>query len=96
MTNTSKTKRGSHKVIPTNELPERPTVRSGSRAETLITLLRRSEGATIEKMVEATGWLPHSVRGFLAGALKKRYRLSASSEQREGVRVYRVNGPAEQ
>ena len=43
-------------------------------------MLRRPEGATIAEIVAATGWQPHSVRGVLAGALKKRLGLTIASE----------------
>ena len=56
-------------------------------------MLRRAEGATIAQIVEATGWQPHTVRGALAGALKKRLGLDVASEKVEGSeRVYRIAG----
>jgi hypothetical protein len=56
----------------------------------LIAMLRRPEGATVPEVVAATGWLPHTVRGAIAGALKK-LRLQISSEKVEGrKRVYRI------
>lgn len=69
--------------------PRRP--RSGTKQDMLVAMLRRPEGATVPKMVEATGWLPHSVRGAFAGALKQRLRLQIASETVEGRgRVYRI------
>ena len=54
-------------------------------------MLQRPEGATIAEVVEATGWQPHTVRGALAGALKKRLGLTIGSEKVEGRgRVYRI------
>ena len=58
-----------------------------SRLDALEQLLARDSGATIAELVEATGWQQHSVRGALAGALKKR-GLSITSEKVEGVRHY--------
>lgn len=55
----------------------------------MIGLLARPEGATIAQMVEATGWQPHSVRGAMAGSLKKRHRLAITSTVEDGTRVYR-------
>ena len=53
-------------------------------------MLRRPEGATIAEVVAATSWQPHTVRGALAGALKKRLGLEVISEKVEaGDRVYR-------
>ena len=54
-------------------------------------MLRRREGATIAQMVEAAGWQPHTVRGAIAGALKKKLGLTVTSEKAEGPgRVYRI------
>lgn len=48
------------------------------KATMLVDLLKRPEGTTLEQMMGATGWQKHSVRGFLAGALRNRYGLTAS------------------
>ena len=48
------------------------TARKGTKQAQLVAMLKRAEGATIAQIVEATGWQPHTVRGALAGALKKR------------------------
>jgi hypothetical protein len=54
-------------------------------------MLRTPEGATIDEIVAATGWQPHTVRGAFAGALKKKLGLEVSSEKVEGRgRVYRL------
>lgn len=63
------------------------TARVSSRLDQLQALLSREGGATIAEMVEATGWQQHSVRGAMAGALKKR-GLVISSEKTDGVRHY--------
>ena len=68
-----------------------PKTRDGSKQAQVIAMLRRKQGATIAQIVEACGWRPHSVRGFFAGALKKRLGLSVTSEKVEGVRIYRIN-----
>ena len=64
-----------------------------SRLDQLEQLLSRDGGASIAEMVEATGWQQHSVRGAMAGSLKKR-GLAISSEKIEGVRRYRAERPA--
>jgi DNA-binding MarR family transcriptional regulator len=65
--------------------------REGTKQALLIDLLRRPEGATIEQIAEATGWQRHTVRGAIAGALKKKLGLTVESEKVEGVgRVYRI------
>jgi hypothetical protein len=71
--------------------PALRTPRLGSKAHALIHLLQRPEGSTIEQLTKTSGWMPHSVRGFLAGTLK-RYALQASSEGIGKTRVYRIAG----
>lgn len=68
-------------------------VKTPSRLDTLEQQLTREQGASIAEMVEATGWQQHSVRGALAGALKKR-GLTITSDKVEGVRRYRAERPA--
>jgi hypothetical protein len=56
-------------------------------------MLRRPEGATIDEVVRETGWQPHTVRGAIAGALKKKLGLHVTSEKVEARgRVYRLPG----
>jgi hypothetical protein len=63
----------------------------GSKQALLVDLLRRKGGATIAETVKATGWQPHSVRGAISGALKKKLGLAVKSEKVEGRgRVYRI------
>ena len=60
-----------------------------SKLDTLEKLLTRKTGATIAEMVKATGWQQHSVRGALAGAMKKRGH-AVTSDKVDGVRRYRI------
>lgn len=60
-----------------------------SKLDTLVALLRQPTGATIQELAIATHWQTHSVRGALAGALKKKGH-SISSEVLDGVRRYRI------
>ena len=65
--------------------------RSGTKQAKLIAMLQRKNGATIEEIVKALDWQPHTVRGAIAGALKKRLKLKVVSERVEGRgRVYSV------
>jgi len=65
--------------------------RKGSKQALLIEMLEAPEGATIQQIVGATGWQPHTVRGAIAGALKKKLGLNVVSEKVEGRgRVYRI------
>ncbi len=68
-----------------------PAVRPGTKQALLIDLLKRKTGASIDEIVEATGWQAHSVRGAISGALKKKLGLAVSSEKTDGRgRVYRI------
>ena len=68
-----------------------PRTRENSKQATVITLLKRPEGATIAQICSATGWLPHTVRGTFAGAFKKKLGLVLTSEKAQGGdRVYHV------
>ena len=60
-----------------------------SKLDTLEKLLKRRNGASIAEMTKATGWQQHSVRGAIAGALKKRGHTIAS-EKVSGTRRYRI------
>ncbi len=70
-----------------------PVVRPGTKQALMIDLLKRKKGATIEEIVEATGWQPHSVRGAISGTLKKKLGLAVTSERvGDRGRVYRIAG----
>lgn len=65
--------------------------RAGTKQDTLIAMLRTPEGANIEEIVAATGWLSHTMRSSMSGALKKKLGLTITSERIDGRgRVYRV------
>jgi hypothetical protein len=67
------------------------TPRAGTKQAALIAMLRAPDGATIEEITTATGWQAHTVRGAIAGALKKKLGLDVTSEKVEGRgRVYRI------
>ncbi|MGN3973666.1 DUF3489 domain-containing protein [Tsuneonella sp. SYSU-LHT278] len=65
-----------------------------SRLDMLEHLLTEDGGTTITAMVEATGWQQHSVRGAMAGALKKKRGLVITSEKVDGVRRYQASKPS--
>jgi Protein of unknown function (DUF3489) len=62
----------------------------GSKQSRVIAMLQSPAGATIAAMMQATGWQQHSVRGFLAGVVRKRLKLKLGSKKVDGTRVYRV------
>ena len=62
-----------------------------TKQERLFILLSQPEGASIEDMMQATRWRQHSVRGFLAGTVKKKLGFSVTSSKLSGdVRRYRI------
>jgi hypothetical protein len=62
-----------------------------SKSDQILTLLRRKQGASLEEMQTASGWQPHSVRGYLSGTVKKRMALHlTSNKSKEGVRRYTI------
>ncbi len=66
--------------------------RKGTKQETVIEMLRAEGGATIDEIVAATGWQPHTVRGAMSGALKKKLGLHVTSEKVENRgRVYSLS-----
>lgn len=81
MTKTQSAKTANHPAAPT------PTKR-----DTILTLLARPHGATLDEMVTATGWLPHTTRAMLTGLKKKGHALT--SDNVDGVRRYRVGAGA--
>ena len=67
--------------------------RKPSKLDLVEAALLREGGASISELIAATGWQQHSVRGAMAGALKKR-GLVITSDKTEGVRRYRAERPA--
>jgi hypothetical protein len=65
---------------------------AGSKKARVITMLRSTDGATIAAMMKATGWQQHSVRGFLAGIVRKKLKLNLNSKKVDGGRVYSIKG----
>src|SRR4051794_7329473 len=63
-----------------------------SKQARLVALLQSPSGATVAAMMKATGWQPHSVRGFLAGVVRKRLKLKLASRKADGERVYQIVG----
>ncbi len=61
-----------------------------SKLDALTAILQSPKGASIAALMKASGWQAHSVRGALAGALKKR-GLNITSDKIDGVRTYKVN-----
>jgi hypothetical protein len=62
----------------------------GSKQDKILALLQRPTGATLDALVKETQWQRHSVRGFLAGTVRKKLKLPLLSEKIDGVRTYRI------
>ena len=62
-----------------------------TKQEQVLTLLSRPNGVTIEEVMKATDWQMHSVRGFLAGTVKKKLGFNLTSSKAQGeMRRYRI------
>lgn len=62
--------------------------KAASKISTVINLLKRDQGATLDEMVKTTGWLPHTTRAALTGLKKKGHTLEKS--MRDDVTCYRI------
>jgi hypothetical protein len=65
-------------------------VRTGTKNAQVVAMLQDRAGTTIAGIMAATGWQQHSVRGFLAGVVRKRLGLNLVSEPGDSGRVYRI------
>jgi hypothetical protein len=65
-------------------------VKPDSKQDRIVALLQRPKGATLDALVKETQWQKHSVRGFLAGTVRKKLKLPLLSEKIDGVRTYRI------
>ena len=87
-----------HKLVkPKRGTPPQPQpslVKQTERTETkqgrILAMLRAPSGVTIDAMMHATGWQQHSVRGFLAGVVRKKLGFNLVSAATEGGRLYRI------
>ena len=83
-------------VQPVAPAPAEPDIQAATPAApkgklgALVALLSRPQGATIAEMMELTSWQQHSVRGALAGTIKKKFGYTLSSQKTDGERVYRI------
>jgi hypothetical protein len=69
----------------------KPRLRDNSKQAQVIAMLKRPEGATIQQLCEITKWQSHTMRGTIAGKLKKKLGLTITSEKpADGERVYHI------
>jgi hypothetical protein len=65
--------------------------REGSKAAQVVAMLQRDNGATLAEVMDKMGWQKHTVRGFMAGAMKKAGYIVESFKSAKGDRTYRIN-----
>jgi hypothetical protein len=68
----------------------RPAARADTKRARIIAMLRKPAGTTVAAIMAATDWQQHSVRGFLAGIVRKKLGLNLVSDQTDKGRVYRI------
>jgi hypothetical protein len=85
---------GSRRRRPRRTATSTGAAQSSSKQQMVLALLGRSEGSTIDAIMKETGWQQHSVRGFLAGVVRKKLGLTLVSDKTDGVRVYRITDAA--
>jgi uncharacterized protein DUF3489 len=87
-TPTQKTAKAPKKAAKT---PESAGPREGSKTAQVVAMLQRKNGATLAEIMEKMGWQKHTVRGFMAGAMKKAGYTVESFKSDKGERTYRIN-----
>jgi len=90
-----KTGKSGKKATPAKKAPKgakkEKAARAGSKTDHVLELLKRPGGVTAKELMHATGWQPHSVRGFLSGTIGKKMGLTVTSTKSEdGERTYSV------
>ena len=90
----TKVRDGVRRMTGYKAVQSQPTARRETKKAHIIAMLRASGGATIEAMARAAEWQPHSVRGFLAGVVRKRLGLTLVSADGDNGRVYRITDRA--
>ena len=74
------------------DAPQPRRTRENSKQAQVLVMLQRPEGATVQQIMDATGWQAHTVRGSFAGAFKKKLGLTLVSEKAQDGRIYRIAG----
>jgi len=80
-------------VKPSRQIAAEPKTNkadAGSKQARVIAMLQSPTGTTIAAVMKATGWQRHSVRGFLAGVVRKRLELKLASKKVNGNRIYQI------
>ena len=78
-----------------NGPPRASAPRGGTKLAQVVELLQRDRGATIDELIEVTGWLPHTTRAALTGLRKRGFATAIDRSDKERGSIYRVeSGPA--
>ena len=73
-------------IAPVADKPKAKTkLRQGTKQATVIEMLKRPGGATIEEIAQKTGWLSHTIRGFFAGTIKKKLGLELTKNKQQST-----------
>jgi hypothetical protein len=81
--------------VPSGASPVAGAPREGTKLAEVISLLRRKQGVSVEDLISATGWLPHTTRAALTGLRKRGYDVERTRPEEGGRSLYRiVEGPA--
>jgi hypothetical protein len=70
---------------------ENAAPREGTKTAQVVAMLQRKNGATLAEIMDKMGWQKHTVRGFMAGAMKKAGYTVESFKSDKGERTYRIN-----
>ena len=87
---TKVTTRSATQKISKRKSPIRSAARPDTKHARIIAMLRAPAGTTVAAIMTATDWQQHSVRGFLAGVVRKKLGLNLGSEPTDKGRVYRI------
>ena len=83
-------RKSSKRPVPVGAASGAPPTRAGTKNAQVDAMLRDRAETTIAAIMAAPGWQQHSVRGFLAGVIRKKLGFNLVSEPKEGGRIYRI------
>lgn len=90
----TKSRRTARPLSPGVDNPEQTAAAKPTKIASVLELLGRSQGASLDELVTTTGWLPHTTRAALTGLKKKGH--SVAREKVAGVTRYRIAAAASQ